>query len=176
MRKIQKIALISFSMFLVFLALIYIFLGGAEKIEITKTTSEEYLLIGKKYAGKRSKKDFKKLMDEIANLVKTNQLKGTFAVYHFINPDSEQDTLNSMVGVIVNTSPQISMQDFVIEQIPTSEIIRATIKSHWLVAPNPTEVNRQIKDFAEKNHLSLSDKILEKYYEDKEIITEVAIR
>ncbi len=176
MRKIQKIALIGFSMFLVFLVLIYIFLGGAEKIEIIKTTSEEYLLIGKKYAGKRSKKDFKKLMDEIANLVKTNQLKGTFAVYHFINPDSEQDTLNSMVGVIVNTSPQISMQDFVIEQIPTSEIIRATIKSHWLVAPNPAEVNRQIKDFAEKNHLSLSDKILEKYYEDKEIITEVAIR
>lgn len=176
MRKIQKIAIACFAIFLIFLAFLYIQLGGTDKVEIIKTTSEAYLLIGKKYAGKRSKKDFKKLMDEVANLVKTNQLKGTFAVYHFINPDSEQDTLNSMVGVIVGTSPQIPMQDFVIEQIPSSEIVRATIKSHWLVAPNPTEVNKQIKDFAEKNHLLLSDKILEKYYEDKEIVTEVVIR
>jgi hypothetical protein len=175
MKKIQII--ISVSVLIIIAAsVIYAQLGGAKDIEIKKTSTNGYSLIGKKYEGKRSSKAFGKLMNEVADLVKTNQIKGNFAVYHFINPDSEQDTLNSLVGIMVADSMQAVPEDYVFIKFASQEVLQATLKSHWLVSPSPAEVTQKLQAYALTNRLTLVDTILEKYNQDKEIITEITIK
>jgi hypothetical protein len=176
MKKVQIISLGAFVFVLVILGSIYIQLGGNQEVSISQTHTPTYYLVGKKYEGKRSKKAVKNLMDEIADLVKTKQVNGIFAVYHFMNPDSEQDTLNAFVGVILADTLSKVPVGLESQRIPASEAVRATVGSHWLVSPNPAEVSEKIKAFAKKKQLSLSEKVLEKYNQDKEIITEIAIQ
>lgn len=157
-------------------SVIYAQLGGTKDIEIKKINTNGYLLMGKKYEGKRSSKAFGKLMNEVADLVKTNQISGNFAVYHFINPDSEQDTLNSLIGIIVADSSQVTPNGFTFAKLASQEVLQATLKSHWLVSPNPAEIAQKLQAYASANKLTLVDTILEKYHQDKEIITEITIK
>ena len=175
MKKTQIIIAISV-LIIIAASVIYAQLGGRKDIEIKNISTNGYLLIGKKYEGKRSSKQFGKLMNEVADLVKTNQIKGNFVVYHFINPDSEQDTLNSLVGIIVADSSQTVPKDYIFAKFGTQKVLRATLKSHWLVSPNPAEVAQKLQAYALSNGFTLTDTILEKYNQDKEIITEITIK
>lgn len=175
MKKTQIIITVSV-LIIIAASVIYAQLGGTKDIEIKKINTNGYLLIGKKYEGKRSSKAFGKLMNEVADLVKTNQIKGDFAVYHFINPDSEQDTLNSLVGIIVADSSQTTPKDFTFTKFVSREVLQATLKSHWLVSPNPAEVAQKLQAYSLTKKLALTDTILEKYNQDKEIITEITIK
>jgi hypothetical protein len=175
MRKIQIIVFIV----IVILAIsgsIYIRLGGTKEIEIKEITTDAYLFISKKYEGKRSSKSYTKLLNETADLVKSQQIKGVFSIYHFINPDSEQDTLNTMVGVIVADTTQKLPNGYKLERLMPQKAVQAVIKSHWLVSPNPVEVNKQIKEYALSKQFVLKQEILEKYHQDEEIITEIGIK
>jgi len=175
MKKVQIIIALSI-VIIIIASIIYAQLGGTKDIRITKVSTNGYLFIGKKYEGKRSSKQFGKLMNETADLVKANQVKGSFAVYHFINPDSEKDTLNSLVGIIVSDSLQTAPQDYTLKKIPTQEVLQAVLISHWLVSPSPAEVTQKLQAFALSNGFILGDTILEKYNKDKEIITEINIK
>lgn len=175
MKKVQIITVLSV-LIIVIASIIYAQLGGTKDIKITKVSTNGYLFIGKKYEGKRSSKQFGKLMNETADLVKTNQVQGFFAVYHFINPDSDKDTLNSLVGIIVADSTQTVPKEYTLKKIPSQEVLQAVIVSHWLVSPSPAEVTQKLQAFALSNGFILGDTILEKYNIDKEIITEINVR
>ncbi len=175
MRKIQIIIFIV----IIILAIsgsIYVRLGGTKNVEIKEITTDTYWLAGKKYAGKRNNKAYTKLLNETADLVKNKQINGVFSVYHFINPDSEKDTLNTLVGIIVADTTQQMPDGYTLEKLNSQKAIQALIQSHWLVSPNPVEVNKQMKEYALKNRVVLKEEILEKYNQDKEILTEIGIK
>lgn len=175
MKNVKLIITLSI-VIIIIASIVYAQLGGTKDIKITKVSTNGYLFVGKKYEGKRSSKQFGKLMNETADLVKTNQIQGFFAVYHFINPDSEKDTLNSLVGIIVADSTQTVPKEYTLKKIPTQEVLQAVLISHWLVSPSPAEVMQKLQAFALNNGFVLGDTILEKYNQDKEIITEINLQ
>ncbi len=150
-------------------------MGGFKEPEITLKDSPVYIILGKRYKGNVEDKKLKQTYKDAQNKYKEEILKGTFCVIHFLEPDENKGGVDAVVGVIVKdtTVPRPKTYSFYV--IEKREVVQATLKSHYSVAPSPETVNSLMKEMANKNGYKLGKGSLEKYYDAHNWIVEVPV-
>ena len=175
MKRRTLILLAVIPLLFVVILVVYYRLGGFEEPTITRTTAENYLLAGTGYRGTATDKALDEVFRKTDQLVKAGKLKGTFTICYYGNPDTKTDTVSVFTGVITADTSAALPKGYEWRRLPAREVVRATVTSHVSVAPNPVKVNDAMKKFASEQGIRLDTFYMEKYINERNIVTEIPI-
>ncbi len=156
--------------------IIYHQFGGFNQPEISYVEEEGYYLVGKHYQGPLDDRKWESLFSEMRNLMEKDSLKGTLTIVWFEDPEIKKDTANAFVGII--TAPDTRAPAGLEKQsILMRGVLRATIRAHAMVMPEPAEVVDQLRKYAAEQGYELRENILiEKYPQESLVITEIPVK
>lgn len=172
----KKIAYILVIGILAILLLMYFNRGGLVKPQISKVQTAPFSMVGKKYIGFGRDKALRELIRQTHEDMTNKVIQGTLTIVYRGNPDAEKDSVSVFVGVMVEDTLQVKLaKDYQIKYFPSMKTVRAEIKAHVSVAPNPEKINRMLVDFARKSGLTTDNVYIEKYVSEEHIISEIKV-
>lgn len=161
---------------LLILLIIYYYLGGFNETSFDLVQTDNYVIAGYEYQGPYEQDDLQELFFQVQDFVETGALVGTITVVNYQLDFEAQDSVRQLIGVQIKELPLTLPEGIEIDTISASEAVRATIKAHPLVMPNPEDTQQQIQDFAQARSLELSNLVLEQYVGEEEIWVDVPLR
>ena len=87
----------------------------------------------------------------------------------------EEGEVKAFVGLIWNDSIAVP-ESFDIKEIAMKGLVRAELKGHAFVVPNPNKVINKIRKFAESKDLTLNNIVIDRYPEESIIYTEIPVK
>jgi hypothetical protein len=173
----RKITLVIIFIFMAGLILTYFTRGGMVKPVITKVETQPFTMIATTYKGKGKDKALREIIRQTHEYMEKGQLKGALAIVYQGNPDSRKDSINILVGVMTEDTTKLQLPEkYYVTNIPTMRTVRAELKAHVSVAPNPEKVNEMLVDFARKSGLTLDSIYIEKYFSAEHIVSEIKVK
>lgn len=161
---------------LLILLIVYYYLGGFNETDVELVQTDNYVIAGYEYHGPYDQDDLQELFFQVQDFVETGALVGTITVVNYQLDFELQDTVRQLIGVQIKELPLTLPEGIEIDTIRASKVVRATIKAHPLVMPNPEDTQQQIQDFALARSLELSSLVLEQYVGEAEIWVDVPLR
>jgi hypothetical protein len=163
------------------LLVLYIKRGGLVMPQISKVQTLPFYMIATSYKGMIAKKEQGAILrDKIRQTheyIDSGKLQGTLTLVYEGNPDQAKDSIQAYIGVIVADSVAMAMpKGYEIRHFEAMRVVRAEIKAHVSVAPNPAKINEMLRDFARKSGLTLQDRHIEKYISEEHIISEIMVK
>lgn len=175
MKNIRKILLIGFPVLLIIIGIVYVLLGGLKQPEITITSSDGYIILGKRFSGKLDDKNLKETYREAQKKFKEGELKGIFSVMHFHEPDAETGKVDAVIGVVVKDSLQKKPKGYEYFHWGKGPVAKADIRSHFSVAPSPETINEVVTNLAQSKGYKLDSGSLERYFESDHLEVEFSL-
>jgi hypothetical protein len=172
--KIRRILVIVVPILILFIVLVYIYLGGFKKPNINVKESRGYIIYGKHYIGKSDDKDLKAVYKEIQERYDAGELKGTFTVLHFHEPD-QKGTVNAAIGIIVEDSTRAKEKGYGYYVWNKGPVAEVKIESHIAVAPSPQEIIEFVEGLAKEHGYKIGEGSLEKYFSKRHLEVEMPL-
>jgi len=159
-----------FTLFLV----LYKHLGGFNEPAITFEPAKDYVFSGKSYMGEVTDPAVELLFSEMRKLKLEGRYNGPLVMIWFEEPETGDSPVSMFIGIEVlpNESMPENLDSIRIEM---NGLVRASIKGHASVMPNPSSIVEQIRTFAGENNYELQDIVIDKYLSDSIIYTEIPI-
>ncbi|EAZ80268.1 hypothetical protein [Algoriphagus machipongonensis] len=139
-------------------------LGGNAPIDIQVIDQSPPTLVGLNYRG--TPQDPK--LEEAFNSVETEMDLHPGSKLHTIyysEPAGKLDTMEVFVGI----DQPLPVQNFETMSFKESKYLLATIKSSKWVMPNPTTVQKKLKEFAQNHQLELTGIFIDKIISETEV-------
>jgi hypothetical protein len=176
----KKVIPILLLLLLIVVTTAYFRRGGMAAPQLSKVQTQPFYMLATHYKGVMAQpKAAKALQSKIRqthDLLNTGKIKGTLALVYESNPDQTKDSVLAYIGVIVPDSLQINLpQGYAVHNFPQMRVVRAEIKAHVSLAPNPNKTNQMLRDFARKSGLKIGNRHIEKYISEEHIIAEIAV-
>ncbi|MEK6476628.1 hypothetical protein WJR50_03800 [Catalinimonas sp. 4WD22] len=171
---IKKITLIALPV-LALIVLAYYLLGGFNQIEIQKVKVEGYHLAGHFYEGPFKEDELKSYFFQMQDYVKNNELQGTVGVVNYDTKQAAEDSIRQFIGVILDENNQQIPSGLNQEKVPAQEALRAVIRAHPIVMPNPVQVVEQLRSRAKDEEISLKEFSIEQYIGEQEIWVDIPL-
>lgn len=173
----RKIILVIIFIFIAGLILTYFTRGGMIKPVITKVETQPFTMIATTYRGMGKDKALRNIIRQTHEYLEKGQLKGYLTIVYQGNPDTRRDSINILIGVITADTNNVQLPvNYRFKHIPTMRTVRAELKAHVSVAPNPEKVNEMLVGFARKSGLELDTIYIEKYFSEEHIISEIKVK
>jgi hypothetical protein len=173
--KIRRILVIVVPILILFIVLVYIYLGGFEKPKINVKESPGYIVYGKHYKGKMDDKDLKAIYKEIQERYDAGELKGTFTVLHFHEPDREEGKVDAAIGITVQDSTKSKEKGYGYYVWKRGPVAEVKIESHIAVAPSPQEIIEFVEGLAKGKGYKIGEGSLEKYFSKRQLVVEMPL-
>ena len=170
-KKILWAALLVF----IILFIIYYFLGGFNTVEIQVTDAENYVVAGKSYRGPYKEDILRDYFFQMRDYVERDQIRGTVSVVNYGLEYGSTDSVDQLIGVLINTSSSPVPEDIQIDTLRVQKVVRAIVHAHPIVMPRPDQVIDKIKSFAKEHDLSLREYAIEQYVEEDKIWVDVPL-
>ncbi len=178
--NLKKIIIFLLLVVLAGLFVTYLKRGGNVQPRLSKVQTQPFRLIALSYKGIIAKREqeivFRKKIKQTHDHINSGKLKGILALIYEGNPDQTKDSIQAYVGVMTNDTLQTLPEGYKVYTFPTYRVVRAELKAHVSVAPNPEKINLMLKDFARKSGLQLNNTYIEKYISEEHIISEIVVR
>ncbi len=170
-RKIGILIIVS----LIVSSLGYVILGGLSKPALSQAQIPAYTIAGKAFRGNATSDTLMQLFTATQELHKSGKLPGILAAVYYNSPDEANGRVNVWVGVLVRDSTAALPKGYLFRSFPSTFVVRAEIKAHYMVAPTPDKVKSQLQDFATAERWKPGSYVLEQYLNEKEIIMEIPV-
>jgi hypothetical protein len=166
---------IALALFFTLILIIYNYLGGFNEPEITYKPVKEYVIAGKKFAGKTTDPAMEDLYTEMKLLKQNESFKGALVLVWYQEAKKKDDPVEVIIGI------EILPGDILPDHLDTTRIkmngvVRAKMNAHASVMPAPSKVLKKIRKYAENNSYLLQDIVIDRYPEESVIYTEVPIK
>lgn len=171
---IKKITLIALPV-LALIVLAYYLLGGFNQIEIQKVKVDDYHLVGHYYEGPFKEKELKSYFFQMQDFVENETLQGTVGVINYDANQSAEDSIRQFIGVILDKNSQQIPSGLRQDTIPAREALRAIIRAHPIVMPNPVQVVEKLRAKAGEDKISLKEFSIEQYIGEQEIWVDIPL-
>jgi len=166
---------LSIALLLTGLLILYRYLGGFTKPRIGYFNKQEYRIGGVHYEGSITDAEWEELFYRMAELVRTDSIKGDLAIVWYNEPEEEKGMARAFIGIRFEGKVLLP-PDMETRKIIMNGVVRATLESHVLVISRPVKIARQIRSWAEEHDLPLQDILLEIYLEESVIHTEIPVK
>ncbi|MEH0158477.1 GyrI-like domain-containing protein [Limibacter armeniacum] len=153
----------------------YVKYGNFNEIQPTIVEEEAFKLVGKEYKGKVTDEELTEMLDEVYMAINSHKLEGKLVICYDGNPDQDKSDVKVFAGVLAKGS-QLEAEGFEVKELPAYKAVSVNVDVSSMFAPNPANINKKLKEFAEKQQISLKDIYLEKYISDKEIRNEIIVK
>ncbi|MDJ1481139.1 hypothetical protein QNI16_11640 [Cytophagaceae bacterium YF14B1] len=150
-------------------------MGGFSKPEISTAQAPEYIVAGKLFKGGATSDTLMTIFSEIKDLHTTQKLPGTLAAVYYSIPEEAKGKLEVWVGVLVSDTTIVLPEGYLFRKFPSSNVIRAEIKAHYMVAPAPDKVKAQLYEFATEQKVKPGRYVIEKYHNEQDITMEIPV-
>jgi hypothetical protein len=155
--------------------------GGLVKPQLSKVQTQPFTMLGKSYKGFGKDKAIRELIRQTHEYMNNGTLKGSLSIIYRGNPDaknnSKTDSIEVFVGVIIDDTINIKAPKYYeIKNYPAMKTVRAEIKAHVTVAPNPESINKTLLEFARKSGLEIDNVYIERYLSEEHIISEIKVK
>jgi len=155
--------------------IVYNQLGGFNEPEISLVPVNKYIFAGKMYEGNIKDKEWEELYLNIRSLKENKYPFSSLAIIWYNSPEDEEGEVKAFVGLIWNDSIAVP-ESFDIKEIAMKGLVRAELKGHAFVVPNPNKVINKIRKFAESKDLTLNNIVIDRYPEESIIYTEIPVK
>lgn len=172
---LKKILIVAIPLTLV-IVLVYDYLGGFNETAISLVESEDYVVAGYVYRGPYRQSALQDLFFRVQDFVESGTLVGRVTVLNYQFDIAAQDSVHQLIGVRLDNLPLNLPEGITIDTVRADKVVRATIRAHPLVMPNPEDTQQKILDFARQASLDLADLVLEQYVGEEEIWVDVPLR
>jgi hypothetical protein len=173
----KKIILLLIVTFIIGLLLTYFNRGGLVKPTLTKVQTQPFFMASTTYKGFGKDKNLRNIIRQTHEYLEKGVLKGSLAIIYYGNPDTYKDSIDIVVGVMIQDTAQMKLpENYQIRQVPAMRVVRAELKAHVSVAPNPAKINEMLIDFARKSGLQPDHIHIEKYFSEEHIISEIGVK
>ena len=144
-------------------------------INITYEENFEYVIAGKSHTGRISDSEMKGLFNEMRSYVVEEKYSGPLVMVWPRERNLKRDSLEVFVGIQLQPgeTPPASLDTTSIEM---NGLVRAAIRRHTIVMPSPLRIIDRIEDYAENNNYRLQDLVIDKYFSDSIVYTEIPIK
>ena len=159
-------------------AIIYLLLGGAEEIIITKEKTKNYAIVGMDYNGRYRGKELREKFADVKNKLDSGTIEGVMVVVNYnIDKDSlDNGFIKQFIGIqLTKGMCLIFPKGYSVLEINTKEVINVHIGAHNLVMPSPEKIEQKINAFALQNGLTRMNLSIEKYVSERELNIEVPL-
>ncbi len=154
--------------------------GGLVKPLLSKVKTQPFTVLGVSYKGFGKDKAIREIIRTTHEYMNEGKLKGSLSIIYEGNPDSPKDTVNVFIGVIVDDTLGIKKanlpEKYELKNYASMKTVRAEIKAHVSVAPNPAQINATLLDFSRKNGLVTDNMYIERYISEEHIISEIKVK
>lgn len=162
----KKIAIGGLILFLIAFGAYFGFdkLGGNNPIEITLVENKPYSLVGLSYRGTPQDPDLERAFKNVEAQKGLHPGSSLHTIY-YSEPAGKLDTMEVFIGIDQN----LPIDNFEVLTFDESSYLLASIKGSKWVMPNPTAVQDEIKEYAEKSKLKLSGVFIDKIVSESEV-------
>lgn len=166
---------IALALIITTLLILYDKLGGFNNTELSYEPVKEYILAGNFFNGKTSDPSFEELFEEMRSLKSSGDLGGPLVMVWYEVPESSKDSIQIFVGLEIE--PDDHFPDHLDSlHLEMNGLLRATIRKHASVMPNPTVIIDEIKEYADNQQYKLQNLVIDKYLSDSVVYTEIPLK
>lgn len=165
---------IVFALIITSLLILYDHLGGFNDPVLSFEPVKEYNFSGNFFYGKTSDPLLEELFSEMRSVKNSENLSGPLVMVWYEVPESSKDSIQLFVGLEIMPDDHFP-DDLDSLHLEMSGIIRAAIKKHSSVMPNPLVIIDQIKKYAEEHQYKLQNLVIDKYLSDTLVYTEIPL-
>lgn len=155
--------------------IVYHQLGGFKEPEISFVNLHEYHIAGSYYEGKITSDKWKSLFIQIRDLEESDKFPGILTIVWYNEPEKEEGFARAFIGIQFKGDPEIP-GGLEVRTLQMDGVVRATMKSHVTVMPNPQKIAREIKEWASIKQYPLQDILIEQYPEESVIYSEIPVK
>jgi len=160
---------------IIILIFVYYLLGGFNEVNIQKTDTSSYIIMGRLYEGEYKADTLKNTFREMQRYVEKYQGIGTVSVISY-NPEQEsKDSLKQLIGIKLSSKPAQLIEKTNIDTLEARQAVRAIIKAHPIVMPSPIDVAQEIRAYAKREGLTLQKYAIEQYISEREIWVDIPV-
>ncbi|MDF9795684.1 hypothetical protein OKW21_000947 [Catalinimonas alkaloidigena] len=160
---------------IVLILLIYYFLGGFNQVEIQRVTVDDYYFTGHLYRGPYQEEELKSQFFQMHEYVETGTLNGIVGVLNYDIENLSEDSIQQFIGVILDEKTQQIPTGLEQDTVFANEALRAVIRAHPIVMPNPDQVVDMIRSQARDRGISLKEFSIEQYVGEQEIWVDIPL-
>ncbi|SNS92660.1 hypothetical protein SAMN05421640_1655 [Ekhidna lutea] len=153
----------------------YYSLGGFDPVEVYVMEGEkERTVIGKEYIEGIRKSKLQSRVEEAKTVIDSGQLKGKLTVVYFKNDAIGADSIHYFVGASVDEIKDVLRlpAGYSYKEFTTDKVFKVFITQHWLVGPDPQEMDEIIEIKAIEEGEVLQPLSFDLYYSDGSWSTE----
>jgi len=165
---------IVFALIITILLILYDHLGGFNDPILSFEPVKEYNFSGNFFYGKTSDPLLEELFSEMRSVKNSENLSGPLVMVWYEVPESSKDSIQLFVGLEI-LPEEYFPDDLDSIHLDMKGIVRAAIKKHTSVMPNPLVIIDQIKKYAEEHQYKLQNLVIDKYLSDTLVYTEIPI-
>jgi len=163
------------ALFLTAILIVYQQLGGFKDPVISYVDLHEYQLAGTYYEGKITSSQWESLFYQTRDLIESNRLPGILTIVWYNEPEKEKGFARAFIGIQFEGNPEIPA-GLETRTLHMEGVIRATMKSHVTVMPDPHKMARKMKEWAALHHYELQELLIEMYPDASAIYSEIPVR
>jgi len=163
------------ALFLTAILIVYQQLGGFKEPEISFVDLHEYRIAGNYFEGKITGDQWELLFIRTRDLVESGRLPGTLTFVWYNEPEKEEGFARAFIGVQFEGNPEIP-DGWEVRTLTMDGVVRATMKSHVTVMPNPQKVAREIREWASLRQYPLQNVLIERYPNESVIYSEIPVK
>jgi len=156
-------------------SVLFAVLGGFAKPTLSQARVPVYIIAGKSFKGKANSDTLMQLFSETKALHESKQLPGTLAAVYYSSDAEAKGKVDVWVGVLVADSTTALPAGYLFRSFPSTSMVRAEIKAHYMIAPTPDKVKTRLYEFAAEQKLVPGRYVVEKYLNEREIIMEIPV-
>jgi len=166
--------LIAFALIITSLLILYDHLGGFNDPVLSYEPVKEYYFSGNYFHGKTSDPLLEELFSEMRSVKNSENLSGPLVMVWYEVPESSKDSIRLFVGLEIIPDEHFP-DDLDSMHLEMRGVIRAVIKKHASVMPNPLVIIDQINKYAEEHQYKLQNLVIDKYLSDTLVYTEIPL-
>lgn len=126
---------------------------GFKELVINEVVVPTQYVYGQEYKGFSGDETVKRYLQEAEGFITDGKLKGELSVWYFGDPDQNKDSIRIVVGAVSIDSLAPKPSSYLQLKINEGKVLRVELNPYEIFAPNPTEVNEQIRQYARSNKL-----------------------
>lgn len=153
-----KIIVLLIGVLLLFLTLVYFYLGGFKPITTSITSCSPINLLGVEYLGIPQDER----IGDYFRMVERARKEAPLQTIYYIEPDGKRDTLHVFIGFESNTQEKKTTSPWTYESVNCAKAIVAKLEMNRLVMPGPEKTKKAIQAFAKEKGVELEGIYIDK--------------
>lgn len=154
----------------------YYWLGGFNEITIVVVEEPPRPVLGKTYRGQYGDLALRKVFVQAQQLLASDSVAGTLVVINRDTTSASEKLLNQFIGIALDESPAAAPPDYQLDTLAAGPYLRATIRAHPLVMPQPETINNRLAAYATEHRLRVTGLPIELYRASDTLWVEMAVR